>query len=213
MCIQVNQQVLATTSNNQVRERTKGKYQNKLQGKETYRRKGTQSVDLLISLEKPASASYSTTLISIVVHTFIKANCYLQEKITDIEIAALTAVSQCIKDCNLDSDLDWENSLIDISKRISLLEKIKKDRRRSADLVRPKVEQEQQQQKQTWKKRMNNPGQPQQGNNKFPRTSSSTVRPPCGPPAHFRPCRSTTSGFSTESACLCKRPSAVCRRS
>lgn len=128
------------------------------------------------------SASYSTTLFSIVVHTYIKANCYLQEKITDIEIAALTGVSQCIKDCNLDSDLDWENSLIDISKRISLLEKIKKDRRRSADLVRPKVEQEQQQQKQTRKKRSNNPGQPQQGNNKFPRTFSSTVRPLCGPP-------------------------------
>lgn len=102
----------------------------------------------------------------------------MQDKITDDEIAALTAVSKCILDYNLDSKI-----LIDISKRLKLLEQMKRDRKCSAQLARPKIEQEQQQQLQqhTSKKRNNDTfvpqGQPQHGNNKFPRTSSSTVRP------------------------------------
>ncbi|XP_010097342.2 FRIGIDA-like protein 3 [Morus notabilis] len=101
-----------------------------------------------------------------------------RDKITDDEIAALTAVIKCILDYNLDSKI-----LIDISKRLKLLEQMKRDRKRSAQLARPKIEKEQQQR--TWKKRKNDTfvpqGQPQHGNNKFPRTSSSTVRPH-GPP-------------------------------
>ncbi|EXB67649.1 hypothetical protein L484_010215 [Morus notabilis] len=98
-----------------------------------------------------------------------------KDKITDDEIAALSAVIKCIKDYNLDS----KNFFIAILNRLRLLEQMKRDRRRSAHLTHSKIEQEHQQQ--AWKKRKNNTvadhGQPQRGNNKFPRASSSTVGP------------------------------------
>ncbi|PON63140.1 Frigida-like [Trema orientale] len=116
-----------------------------------------------------------------------------KEKVTDEEITALRTVIQCIKDYNLESKFHS----VPISKRITLLEHIKKQRRRSAELVRPKIEwrqkplkQEQkpsvptkgeQQHQQPWKKRRNDiiahHHSPPHGRHKFPRTSTSTVRP------------------------------------
>ncbi|PON73977.1 Frigida-like [Parasponia andersonii] len=140
-----------------------------------------------------------------------------KEKVTDEEITALRTVIQCIKDYNLESKFPS----VPISKRINLLEHIKKQRRCSAESVRPKIE---------WRQKPLPPRlnrsrirslrsqprvnsstgshgrndiiarhhSPPHGRHKFPRTSTSTVRPrgssvfipivPSGPsPLEFSP--------------------------
>ncbi|XP_024021988.1 uncharacterized protein LOC112091775 [Morus notabilis] len=64
-----------------------------------------------------------------------------KDEITDREIAALRDVVQCIKDCDLESQFQFENIL----KRISLLEKIKDDRKHSALFFQSSNEQQLQQ--------------------------------------------------------------------
>ncbi|KAL5566208.1 hypothetical protein UlMin_029372 [Ulmus minor] len=98
-----------------------------------------------------------------------------KDKATDKEIDALRTALQCIQDYNLESEFYSGNIL----KRISLLEKIKRDRNHSATFFfNPELEQQQQQ---PTKKRSNASSdpekRPQQNKTKFPRTVASNVRP------------------------------------
>lgn len=91
-----------------------------------------------------------------------------QAKARDKEIASLRSVKQCVIDYNLESSFP----LINIDKRIDLLEKINKERRSwtPSHTPKPKVEQQQKRKKQITRTFDHNEQQQQQQNrNKCPR--------------------------------------------